>query len=154
VLGERRKMQRTIKFRGMNIHGNWHFGFLSFLKDKKIYGDVGFFISSRAGAPFTYQVRGETVGQFTGLLDKNGVEIFEGDILEIQYGDKKVIAQILFKPGCFWFLSRRINDCTWHTYKQSDRELIGNIHEHPHLMEGGDHEQTVSANPSSKGRGV
>lgn len=79
------------------------------------------------------------VMQFTGLLDKNKVEIYESDIVEVEYGRGKVI----FHVGCFmieWIddpeanmelLSMR-NAKFGHV--REDLVVIGNIFEHPHLL--------------------
>ena len=92
-----------------------------------------------------------TVGQFTGLTDKNGKKIFEGDILPIE---DEIIAVVIFKDGCFrleeyglsgaWTESGfdecgggwDIIECSpidW--YSTYDMEIIGNIHDNPELLE-------------------
>ena len=79
--------------------------------------------------------------QFTGLKDKNGKEIYESDILKLQYPlnygyggihNKEIIVTISFESGCFWFTGEGYTDCNWHFY--NEYEVIGNIYENPELL--------------------
>ncbi|MEC1543088.1 YopX family protein [Bacillus halotolerans] len=129
---------REIKFRGMGINGEWYTGNLSIIKQKiKSMGiDPGSYISNKAGVPFAYRVRPETVGQYTGLKDKNGREIYEGDIVI----DKRLnSAEVVFDDGCFCVIGY-LGDLRTHPIRDSlfcgERfEVIGNIYENPELLE-------------------
>lgn len=69
--------------------------------------------------------------RFTGLLDKNGVEIYEGDLLHRHLG---VYWEVRFTNSSW--IGHPKNECgLWLDAKQfSEAEIIGNVYEHPHLL--------------------
>ena len=128
-------MNREILFRGKCVdNGEWIEGNLltypsgdtriavtvSGHKNPAIYGSLEFVIP-------------ETVGQYTGLTDKNGKKIFEGDITKHRsnYSDNDVIAVVTYSDG--YFLAMTEDNAG---FNLSDRlEVIGNIHDNPELLE-------------------
>ena len=78
----------------------------------------------------------ETVGQFTGLTDKNGKKIFEGDICQHRsyYSDNIVISVVTYTDGQFLAMADENSG-----FNLSDKlEIIGNIHDNPELLKGGE----------------
>ena len=133
---------RIIKFRGKDIEtGEWvygHFfqrmGHYPAIVEQRLYnGKVMYFITA---------VSDETVSQFTGLLDKNGEEIYEGDILRISEFANVVCE---FRYGAFGYIYcnefHPFAGNTNYTFnpKNTDKEfeVIGNIYDNPELLEGG-----------------
>ena len=94
-----------------------------------------------------YSVIPETVGQYTGLTDKNGVRIFEGDI--VRYAERRlggedvsVAFPVTFDEGGFcahhYFLNNWLRNGLGGNAKLEDIEVIGNIHDNPELLKGGE----------------
>ena len=135
-------MNREIKFRGKcTDNGEWVAG--SLLQDD--YGNcmiVGFIDHHEQW----YSVSPETVGQFTGLRDRNGEDIYEGDIL-MCIGQRKdnngreYFRKVIFKNGSFCMSVLEYNsDSTLYSHAVNGKlnwEVIGNIHDNPELMKGG-----------------
>jgi uncharacterized phage protein (TIGR01671 family) len=132
-------MKREIKFKGKDFLGRWHYGHLHLATgSSSLMIQVDSFDS--------FGVLPETVGQFTGLLDGNGQEIFEGDIMRIPETEFniEIIGVVEFDRGSYVvrsFFSGTRSSLAWAVRgRQSGGRrgvVIGNIHDKPELLKGG-----------------
>lgn len=128
---------REILFRGKHIHalpqnehldGTWVYGYLcdkNYINSPELEGE--------------FLIDPETVCQYTGLTDKNGRKIFEGDIISFDYelSNWGRIARVLFEDGEYRYRAitnaADLYDCR--ICGENDRcEIIGNIFDNPELI--------------------
>lgn len=115
---------REIKFRGFQRELNkWVYGDLIRVPDWST-----FIFNWESSFEDRIQVDSDSVGQYTGLKDKNGKEIYEGDILcWPKYEGTKNQARWVVEWN-----NERSEYTKWHPIKEA--EVIGNIYEHPDLL--------------------
>ena len=119
-----------ILFRGQTVDGCWVYGFYCLnQKDGKVHE----ILEDNTGG---YVVNPDTVGQFTGLLDKNGKLIFEGDVVEYSGTHHEVVFETC-SGSAFFGIAFRDRGETWLFGRQtpaSHMEVFGNIHDNPELL--------------------
>lgn len=133
---------RQIKFRAQDVASNkWLYGDLRHHKN-----DVCIF---EQGGTKGEQMKRETIGLFTGLTDKNGKEIYEGDILRspsgnivaVEFGYKEHIVkhgrpQITDSFACYGWIARNVKNGITDFFDNefAAGEVIGNIYDNPELI--------------------
>lgn len=121
---------REIKFRGKRVdNGEWVYGYYTKHVDKES-GILGiennyYWIHDNQGD--IHDVDSNTVGQFTGLLDENGKEIYEGDILDSSLYGLCVVEYDEFGTFSPFGHGDYAEISTW-------LKVIGNIHDNPELL--------------------
>lgn len=130
---------REIFFRGKRVDdGKWIEG--------QPFGSYWIIISGSGGRIYEdgefegcgcYEIDPDTVGEYTGLPDRNGKKIFEGDIVKnIEHGFKYTVAFSSERGG--WFPFARDDGCgccSMDVETSSEVAIIGNIHDNPELLE-------------------
>lgn len=122
---------RTIKFRGKGFFGRWHYGYLHLATgSSSLMIQVDSFDS--------FGVLPETVGQFTGLLDKNGKVIYEGDIIQSFFTKRCYV--VFWSDTELSFMYKNPKSSNVFALSKPDLtmfSIIGNIHDNPELLKGG-----------------
>jgi len=139
---------REIKFRGKRVdNGWWEYGYYLVVSEKHLiisadatisfngnYDRMGCFGEiSNEGNGWPCEVIPKTVGQYTGLKDKNGKEIYEGDIVK---RTGLGLFEVVFEGDSFLAKNNHYHFLGW--AGDDEREVIGNIHDNPELMEATD----------------
>lgn len=131
---------REILFRGKRtINGDWVYGDFVHGNERKSLRDSIFVYDSETQSFNDYEINPSTLGQYTGLTDKNGKRIFEGDVAKVLQGKDKDIAYVGFENGAFMLYPKTGNiyeRTLWeYWYNDWDVEVIGNITDNPELLE-------------------
>ena len=141
-------IMREILFRGKKDNGKWIEGFLckKYFQEKPhdryaIMHKTEYDPKRWQPDYMTAEVIPETIGQFTGLTDKNGKKIFEGDIVLTVYdngvrGSCYVVEMSNERGGWFPFATDDgCGCCSCEVCSTDNAEIIGNIHDNPELLE-------------------
>ena len=141
--GQTRKLGEKVYMTGEKVPGNWVYG--GIFQGKGCY-------SVMYGCPDADDITGatlekhvvytDTVGQFTGLTDKNGVQMWEGDIIKgLFYHERPILAVVKFKDGAFGLEWNRSGAKTFYAFTSLcnvQYEKLGNIYDNPELIGGTD----------------
>ena len=128
---------REILFRGKRVdNGEWIEGFYAHSGEKKyilIDNDIA------VGYLAMKEVNPDTIGQYTGLTDKNGSKIFEGDIVKCisKFNVKDMV--VIFETTEFHLVDcQRYKNytecCGYRQFGMMETEVIGNIYDNPELL--------------------
>lgn len=143
---------RLIKFRGKRIdNGEWVYGALCMSAK---YAPYILWSGNDSVVIETPIIDQDSIGEYTGLIDKNGKEIYEGDIIHLndeefalEHGNGIVV--FLEKDqggrpcGGLWYLEdadeySNTENSLYDLWYQGELEIIGNIHDNPELLKGGE----------------
>lgn len=115
---------REVLFRGKSVNsGRWLYGDLTF------YAGGAQIWEQTEDGKWNYIVNPDTVGQYTGLTDKNGIKIFEGDI--VRSGNS--LWEIAYLLHYARFAARRPG-VVFSVFAYEQGEVVGNIHDDPELL--------------------
>jgi len=123
-------MKREILYRGINFQKEWVYGdlFHSYAND-----DIAIaYYREGSKTPTFDAIFPESFGQYTGLTDKNGVKIFEGDIISI--GDPNIKYITMWRNDGFCAKQIGASSYIGLTYWASDIEVLGNVIDNPELI--------------------
>ena len=134
---------REYKFRGKSIYSDkWAYGFYleqdvynlgSKNTKKDLLGESTSLIVEDTKRASAMPVQKETVGQYTGLHDKNGKEVYEGDIVKSFFVDTDEAGNEIYK---YYIMEVKYDEilCSYKIDKFMNLEVIGNIYENKELL--------------------
>ena len=128
--GQMRKKGEKVSLAGEPLEGIWIYGgiFAASNSDRCIitsYDDLK-----------KYPVHADTVGQYTGLRDRNGTKIFEGDIVTYEHRNCPIVFEQRSDAAYFGIAIGPYETLPFGHYSDMQQiEIIGNIHDNPELLE-------------------
>lgn len=131
---------REIKFRGIPLYNDathWVYGLVHVMHNSEGYGFSGRAIQTQFDncRPNSIPVKKATVGQFTGIYDDNGIEVYEGDIVERSDGARHLVVWEKFMFNLKDF-SEAFHDYPTIAFSEGiSFKVIGSVHQNPELLE-------------------
>ena len=127
---------REIKFRGKRLtDGKWIYGDFFRNRGLAFIASDGI-VENPLASWHDYNVAPDTVGQFTGLHDCDGNEIYEGDIVRNESAGFCGVVQ--YRDATFIIFLGEMNGALLICLQTGSLEIIGNIHDNPELLKGGE----------------
>jgi len=138
--GQTRKFGEKVNMAGERLPGNWVYGgiFPGTGDFSSIYGwESG--VEQKGGNLKKFVVHSDTVGEYTGMTDKSGVKIFEGDILKTTFPDCCFVVEWDKDNGRFLGFTLESERRIIYVGREPKAKIIGNIYDNPELLKRDQH---------------
>ena len=129
--------------RGTINDDNWDYYIGASATSKNLVDNHGNVVASIAKTGcLWYKVDLDSIGEYTGLTDRDGKKIFEGDIVKVTDDDGEFSSSdcgygnVIFLDG-IWYVDEDVNNGLFNLNNVYYIETIGNIHDNPNFFEGG-----------------